>query len=563
MNGFIVYSDYIENEDKSFIQLFGRLQNGKSFMSLHNFQPYFFIRESDFKSKKPLFKKYQISKDKSKNFKGDNVTRISSDSIRELNKLSSHLHSIKIDTYEADVKPAMRFLMDNDILGLINIKGDYEASEKVDRYYENPEIEPITLDDFKPNLKIISLDIETSHTTGELYCIGLCSKNYEKVFLISNKKSIPNTIICNNEWELLTKFKEEIVKQDPDIITGWNVIDFDFSYLKNKFLEHNITFDLGRTNKNPRIRISEGFFRSSQADISGRQVLDGLNLLRDPFIKEAPSIKHLKISSFTLENASQAILGEGKLLKGRDRKNEIERLFKEDPRKLVEYNLKDCRLAYDIIDKTQTISLAIERSTLTGLPLSRITGSIASFDSLYIREARKRNLVSPTTRFGEKERPITGGYVMESKPGIFHNLIVLDFKSLYPSIIRTFNIDPASYLEVKEKNAIESPNKAYFKNQDGILPQIIDKLHRAREKAKKEKRELASYSIKIIMNSFFGVLASPNCRYFSLEIAILILAGLAVFVIFLIKRIQENEDSKGISSLHRNKGNLPEFDFSG
>ena len=153
------------------------------------------------------------------------------------------------------------------------------------------------------------------------------------------------------------------------------------------------------------------------------------------------------------------------------------------------------------------------------MPLNRITASIAAFDSLYIREANKRGLVSPTTHYAIRGERIRGGYVMESSPGIYHNLIVLDFKSLYPSIIKTFNIDPASFLEKKERNVIISPNKAYFKNQTGILPEIIETLHNAREKAKKEKRELSSYAIKIIMNSFFGVLASPNCRYFSLKMA--------------------------------------------
>ena len=85
--------------------------------------------------------------------------------------------------------------------------------------------------------------------------------------------------------------------------------------------------------------------------------------------------------------------------------------------------------------------------------------------------------------------------------------------------MKSFNIDPLSLLDKKEKNSIESPNKAYFRNSEGVLPQILEKLHQAREKAKKEKRELASYAIKIIMNSFFGVLASPNCRYFNLDMA--------------------------------------------
>jgi DNA polymerase-2 len=108
---------------------------------------------------------------------------------------------------------------------------------------------------------------------------------------------------------------------------------------------------------------------------------------------------------------------------------------------------------------------------------------------------------------------------MEPQPGIYQNVLVLDFKSLYPSIIKTFNIDPSSFLEKKEKNCIQAPNGACFENKEGILPEIIDGLHKEREKAKKEKNELRSYGIKIIMNSFFGVLASPNCRYFNMDMA--------------------------------------------
>jgi DNA polymerase-2 len=156
---------------------------------------------------------------------------------------------------------------------------------------------------------------------------------------------------------------------------------------------------------------------------------------------------------------------------------------------------------------------------LTGLPFDRLTASIAAFDSLYIREARKKGFVSPTTKYGLKETKIKGGYVYSAKSGLFNNVIILDFKSLYPSILCTFNIDPASHLKKKEKNSIESPNHEFFRNNEGVLPEIIKKLHIAREKAKKEKRELSSYAIKVIMNSFWGVLASPNCRYFDFGMA--------------------------------------------
>ena len=314
------------------------------------------------------------------------------------------------------------------------------------------------------------------------------------------------------------------------------------------FEKHKIAFDLGRTNEPSRLRIESSFFRSSSADITGRQVLDAMNLMQDPFIQEAPSIKNAEFESYQLEDVSQAILGKGKEIKGKERHDEISSLYKsknlKDNQKLVDYNLMDCQLVYEILEKTKMVDLAIERSQLTGLQFDKLTASIAAFDSLYIREARKRNLVSPTTRFGQKDERLKGGYVFSSNPGIYNNVLIFDFKSLYPSIIKTFNIDPASYLgkhKGKEKNPIESPNKVYFKNTQGILPEIIARLHEAREKAKKEQRELSSYAIKIIMNSFWGVLASPNCRFFDFDMASAITSFARETIQLTAKKIEERK----------------------
>ena len=515
--GYIVDITHKTFNEKTFIQIFGRLENKKSFALVKEITPYFFIEESNLSKIKKLLKNYKIEKTNLTNFLGNSVLKISANNQPDLTKLSKIIHKKKIDTYEADINPSNRFLIDNNLFGFLEITGESEPSERVDFFFQNPEISTTKS---KINLKVLSLDIESDKSLGNLFCVGLYSENYKKNFMIS-KDIVQGAVYCKNEAELLSKLKQEIINFDPDIITGWNVIDFDFAYLKKKYEEHRIPFDIGRTSEVSRIKIENNFFRSSTAKISGRQVLDGLNLIRDPFIKEAPSIKQKKFKSYTLENVSRQILKSGKLIKGKQRHDEIEKLFHSNKKKLVEYNIQDCVLAYDILEKTKIIDLAIERSSLTGLPLNKLTASISAFDSLYIREARKINLVSPTTHFTKKEKRITGGFVMSPKPGIYHNLLVLDFKSLYPSIIKTFNIDPSSFLEKpkNKKNLIESPNKAYFKNQEGILPKIIETLHVAREKAKKEKRELSSYAIKIIMNSFFGVLASPNCRYFSLKIA--------------------------------------------
>jgi DNA polymerase-2 len=518
MRGFIVYSDYSTQDEKTIVKLFGRLENGESFVTLNTIEPYFFVEEKDEKEIKKLLSKYKTETSKLTTFDNNKVTKISHSSQTELNKLSSFLHKKGIDTYEADIRPHLRFIIDNNLLGSIEIKGDSQPSERIDKVFINPEIK---LSDFHPKLKVVSIDIESSKS-GELYCIGIYTEN-KKINLMITDKKLENTISCKDEEDCLEKFKQEILKIDPDIITGWNMIDFDLAQLQERFKKHKIPFDIGRENGNIRLRIESNFFKSSSADISGRQVLDAMNLIQDPFIQEAPSIKHAEFESYKLEDVAQAILHKGKIISGENRHDEIEKLYKNKNQsslqKLVDYNLMDCELAYKILEKTDIINLAIERSQLTGLQFDRLTASIAAFDSLYIRESRKHNFVNPTTKYGEKEERIKGGYVYSSKPGIYHNVLIFDFKSLYPSIIKTFNIDPASYLEHKEKNSIEAPNKAHFKNNQGILPDIIAKLHLAREKAKKEKRELSSYAIKIIMNSFFGILASPNCRYFNLNMA--------------------------------------------
>lgn len=519
MKGFIVYAHYKTDSERTQVHFAGRLENGQSFIASKKVIPYFFIERQNADQINTLLTKYVLENTALKTFQGEEVVRISHPSQTELNKLIDALHKKKINTYEADIKPHTRFIIDNEILGSIELQGEHQPGERVDRLYLEPEITRTT---FTPQLKTIAIDLESDKDTDKLICIGLYGDNYKKVFMVTDKK-LKNTVSCTNEAECLERVKEEILKRDPDILTGWNIADFDFPYLKKKYEEHRIPFDIGRDASEARMRISENFFRSSTITIMGRQVLDGLNLIKDPFIKEAPSIKNAEFESWTLEDVSQALLGEGKTISGKDRHTEIVRRYKskkEDVvQSLVDYNLQDCRLAYNLLEKTKTLDLAIERSQLTGLPLDKLGGSIAAFDSLYIREARKRGLVSPTTRYSNKEERIKGGYVMESTPGIYHNILVLDFKSLYPSIIKTFNIDPASFVEKKEKNSIRAPNGAHFKNQRGILPEIIGTLHNARERAKKEERELASYAIKIIMNSFFGVLASPNCRYFSLDIA--------------------------------------------
>ncbi len=514
MKAFILYPTYKIEGNKAYVLLYGRLQNGESFMTKNYLRPYFYIESSKL-SKAKKVAKFDSEETDFKNFKDKRVSKIILDIPADVPKLREKLEKKKIECYEADIRFAYRFLFDNDLRGTVEIEGEYEKGDFVDRIYKEPKIKSSF---YQPKLKIISIDIETSQDQKKLYSIALLSNNLKKVLIISKDK-VKNAENFSTEKELLNRFNEILKKEDPDIITGWNLIDFDLAVLKYFYDKYKIKFSLGRSEDVSKLSLEKSFFKTSKIDIQGRQALDALNLVKDPYLKDAPSVRAMKFENYQLDTVADELLGKKKLISKENKVEEIERQFKEDKESLAKYNLEDAQLVYQILEKTELIDLVIQRSMLTGMPIDRVNASIASLDSLYIRETIKRKLVIPTAKFSVKEKNITGGYVMSSKPGIYDNILVFDFKSLYPSVMRTFNIDPYSFREKKEKNCIESPNKAYFKNEDGIIPKILERLFNERAKAKQQKKELASQAIKITMNSMFGSLASPASRFFNMKIA--------------------------------------------
>lgn len=505
MKGFIVYPTYRILNGVPYICLFGRLENGHSFVTLNSFKPYFFIRKSDLKKAKRI-ERFESEEITFKDFDGKDVTKIILDSPKEVPEIRKRFEEEGIKCYEADVRFAYRFLIDNGLLGAIDIEGDYDSSGEIDRVYKEPEIRPAT---FTPKLNVLAIDIETNARTSQIYSISFYSEKYKGV-LIHSEKELKNVTCCMSEEILLNMFVDKIKELDPDVITGWNVIDFDLETIKKRFKKYGIPFCLGRDNSQCKIKNEKSYFRSSNVDMPGRMVLDGIALLKSSFIK---------MDSYKLDDVAEHYLGEKKLVEFKDKKKEIIEMFKKDPQRLADYNLKDSELVYRILEKSDILNLTMQRSLLTGMPLDRVGGSIASLDQLYLREARKRGIVCPSGSYNVKEEKIRGGYVKESEPGIYDYILVLDFKSLYPSIIRTFNIDPASFVLSCKGNVVKAPNGACFKNEEGILPTIIQRLWDARDKARKEENELARYAIKILMNSFFGVMASPACRFFSLDVA--------------------------------------------
>ncbi len=259
------------------------------------------------------------------------------------------------------------------------------------------------------------------------------------------------------------------------------------------------------------MRKAEGYFGSGQAFIPGRLVLDGIDLLRGAFVR---------MEEYSLDAVAREVLGEGKAVAGdvRDRVGEILGNYRRDLAAFALYARTDARLAYDIVDRLNLIRLAVARSRLTGMTPDRVAASIASFDFLYLAELKHRRIVAPTVGAGDPRSHAVqqGGHVLEPASGLHRSVWVFDFKSLYPSIIRTFNIDPLSYAENPPEgtDVIRAAGSAFLR-APAILPGMLDVLFPRREAAKKAGDAVASNAIKILMNSFYGVLGAPGCRFYN------------------------------------------------
>ncbi|MBS3135942.1 DNA polymerase II [Candidatus Woesearchaeota archaeon] len=556
MRGYIVYPTYRIKEGKAQVMLFGRLENGESFVTINDFRPYFSIRESDKEKAEQILnamkaKDIEISSSSLTNFYSEKLCKVTLTIPREVPELRKIFIDKGIPCYEADIRFAVRFLIDKGIMIGLKISGEYSKENDffVDRVYKNPKLEPA---EFWPKLQVLSFDIETDMEGKSLFSISMYSDKISKVYLVADNGNYKNAEVFNTEKELLEKFIGKVRELDPDVLIGWNCIDFDLVFIRDKCRKYNIPFLLGRTNQECTLKITDSFFTDSSANFPGRAVIDGIHLMKVSF---------LRMEDYKLNTAAKTILGEEKLLTSDDRHKEIGELYINDKQKLVDYNLKDSILVKNLVEKSKILDLSIRRSMLTGMQLDRVNASIASFDSLYLRELTKRGLAAPSAIINEAEERIKGGFVMESKPGIYTGITVLDFKSLYPSIIRTFNIDPYSYvpseryekLRTSDKEGlIESPNKAHFRNDDGILPILLERLWNQRDLAKKEKDELTSQAIKILMNSFFGILANPTCRFYSLEMA----NAITHFGQFLIKLTAEKIGENGYEVIYSDTDSL-------
>ena len=514
--GFILQASYRVQGGAPVVYLYGILEQGGTFLVRdHRQVPHFYIRRRDAARAWQLGAKRQLET-ALRTFADDAVVRVEVGIPQDAPPIRDRLEEHGVATFEADVRFAVRHLIDRGIRGGCEIIGPWTPGERLGRIYDDPELRGA---DVTATPSVLSFDIETDPAAKRLLAIALYGRDADEVYIVDpDGRPMPDrAIACANEKEALAAFAARIHQLDPDVLTGWNVIDFDLAVLGRIAKRLRVPLPLGRDAGATRLRPAQGYFGSGQASIPGRLVLDGMDLVRGAF---------LRFDDYSLDSVASAVLGEGKVALGtsEDRAEDIETRYRDDLDTFAAYARTDARLALEIVQKLDLVTLAIARSRLAGMTPDRVSASIASFDFLYLAALRRRRTVAPSVRSRDSDvsrRHQAGGYVFEPVTGIHDNVWVFDFKSLYPSVIRTFNIDPLNYVAKPGTSdaVVQIADDAAFLRDEAILPAMLDDLFPQREAAKCAGDAVASQAIKILMNSFYGVLGTPACRFHNVAIA--------------------------------------------
>ncbi len=429
---------------------------------------------------------------------------------RTLAEARGRLRRHGVQVFESDLKPSDRYLMERFITAAFRVRGEArECGGHLE--LRNPTM---TRASFRPRFEYVALDIETSGFDGQIYSIAVSTRKEGCVFMVTGRPlDAPDLdlVCCRDEREALRRFFRWVSRADPDLLLGWNVLDFDLAFLERRCEAVGLRFALARGGEGARTLEPRSRGGVRVARIPGRVVLDGIELLRASF---------RSFESFELEHVARAMLGRGKRLSsGTDKLAEIARLYREDPIELARYNLEDCRLVEDIFERAHLVDFAMRRAEITGLAMDRPGGSVAAFDHLYLPRLHRRGRVARDVGAapGDSEGS-PGGHVLDSRPGLHGDVLLLDFKSLYPSIIRTFQIDPFALAE-PGPDPVPGFSGAAFAREGAILPELVAELGAVREEAKAAGDGALSQAVKILMNSLYGVLGTDGCRFFDPRLA--------------------------------------------
>ncbi|HYB77607.1 MAG TPA: DNA polymerase domain-containing protein [Thermoplasmata archaeon] len=524
---FLLEGSYQAVEDGVVIELFGRTKDGSALVArYYGFRPYFEITEpteevrSRLKADKEIIECHDIT------------TWVDG---RERPALHVTLHRPWIvpqyrDNYRrrgdeasvlaCDIPFVHRFLYDKHLGLAVAFEAEDEPEEIRARYTVPNVVRVVTTDGhdirpaevFRPSVRILSFDIENAIKERTIFTICGVSDGGDRP---------PRTFRIHgpDERHILEEFVATVLEDDPDVITGYNIGGYDFPLLIERATATGLgALSLGRERSAPR-EMGERLWK-----VTGRAVADAWWSVR----------RDLKPKQESLQFVARTLLGDSKL--DVDRRI-IEKEWAEDPERVMEYCEHDADLALRILRRLRTVEKAADLATVAHLPLEEgMNGRTSLYiDALLIPRADAQGVGVPMSHFSGRENPIEGGYVHPIRPGMNRWVVVLDFKSMYPSIIISRNL---CFTTLSPEGTTVAPSGARFlaaSVRRGIIPEILADLLAERTRFRRAAQtatspELREYydglqnAVKVLMNSFYGVLASSFYRFTNKEIGAAITA---------------------------------------
>jgi len=354
--------------------------------------------------------------------------------------------------------------------------------------------------------------------------------------------------LFKNETQLLKEFVIHWQQNCPDIMTGWNVEGYDVPYLINritKVLGEDFVRKLspfGMVNSRTANKMGNDV---EVWDIVGVVVLDYLDLYK--------KFTYSSQESYALGHIGTIELGMGK--------HDIDGSFKDAYTyhwdRFVRYNAFDTELVAKLDEKLRFIEIVLTVAYLAKCNLKDTFGPVKTWDIFIYNYLKSKNVVIPPQKRshgGEFE----GAWVKEPVPGMYGWTMSFDFASLYPSIIRQWNMSPETLVGMQSGVDVDSfmngevqstiddnftlaANGAMFrKDIYGIIPEVVKVIIEGRKIAKKEMLKLEreyntshdeslvpliaalngkQMAFKILANSLYGALSNAGFRYYDLRIA--------------------------------------------
>jgi len=429
-------------------------------------------------------------------------------------------------SYENGIQFGRRYLIDRGLAPFTTLT--YEREGKFLKKIIKKSEEPVSL-------RVMSFDIETYNPKGsprpekdEAIMISYEIDGERKV-ITTKDVGRDFAIVCKDERAMIKKFLDVIKEKDVEVLLGYNSTVFDLPYLKARADVNGLDFAIGRDGKSFRLK-RHGI--RDVAEIAGRVHVDLY-----PIVRFMGFIGAFKISKYTLENAYAELTGKKKLMV---QKLEIHKMWDDEKLvgELADYSRFDAQATQEI--GKILLPLMYEMGKLTRLPLFDVTSATAGqlVESLLMHKSAQAHAIIPNkpgdAQAHERELgPIKGAFVKLPQPGIYENMVVFDFRGLYPSIITSHNIDPFTLnppKSVPDSECFVSPTGSRFqKKPKGLMPSVLEELIRARGKMKdalkKAEKDTLEYealfarvqSLKILANSYYGYLAYPRSRWYSRE----------------------------------------------